>query len=120
MTIGLYAKAIAGAAVAGLTAALTALEDGTITGPEWAGIVATTLVGLAAVWAVPNLPAGIARYGKAGTAAVVAGLGAAGTALTGGALTTADWIMIAIAVITSTGLVYTVPNADRSSIPAGL
>ena len=52
-----YAKALTGAAVAGLTALGTALTDGTVTPVERVTIVLATLTGLAAVWAVPNRPA---------------------------------------------------------------
>lgn len=114
VTVGLYAKAVTGAVVAGLTSALAALDDGTVTPPEWAGIIATVLVAAGAVWAVPNLNAGVARYGKAITGGLVAGLGAAGVALTDGAITAAEWVIIALAVLGDGGLTWTVPNRDWS------
>lgn len=48
------AKAYIGAAIAGLTATSTALDDGTVTLPEALGIVVAALVAFGAVWAVPN------------------------------------------------------------------
>lgn len=114
MTVGIYAKAIAGATVAGLTAALTALDDGTITAYEWTVITGTTIAALAGVWAVPNTPTGITRYGKAFTAAAVAGLGAVGAGIVDGAMTQADWVTVAIAVAGGLGVTYTVPNSAHS------
>lgn len=51
-----YAKAIVGAAIAGVTALGTALADETIKAQEWVGIVLATLVTFAGVWRVPNRP----------------------------------------------------------------
>jgi len=48
-----YAKALTGAAVAGLTALGTALDDGAVTTGEWV-VVAIAAIGV--VWAVPNRP----------------------------------------------------------------
>ncbi|KXK61947.1 hypothetical protein AWW66_10930 [Micromonospora rosaria] len=56
-----YAKAITGAAVAGLTALGTALTDGQVTPAEWVGVAIATLGALGAIWAVPNAPAEQAR-----------------------------------------------------------
>jgi hypothetical protein len=52
-----YAKAIIGAAVAGLTALGTALTDDTVTTTEWVAVAVATLTALYAVWRVPNKPA---------------------------------------------------------------
>lgn len=52
-----YAKAIVGAAVAGLTALGTALADNEVTGVEWVGVAVATLGALGIVYAVPNKPA---------------------------------------------------------------
>lgn len=49
-----YAKALAGGAVAGLTALGTALVDNHVTGPEWVTIALAALGGLGLVYAVPN------------------------------------------------------------------
>lgn len=51
-----YAKAIAGAAVAGLTSAGTALTDGAIDPTEWITIAVATLTALGVIWSVPNAP----------------------------------------------------------------
>ncbi len=50
-----YAKAIIGAAVAGLASAQQALDDGVISSAEGVGIASATLAALALVWAIPNL-----------------------------------------------------------------
>ena len=52
-----YAKAIVGAAVAGLTALGAALADDQVTTVEWVGVAVATLAALGVVWAVPNKPA---------------------------------------------------------------
>jgi hypothetical protein len=51
-----YAKAIVGAAVAGLTSLQAALDDGGITAQEGVTAAIATLVALGLVWAVPNTP----------------------------------------------------------------
>lgn len=48
-----YAKAIVGAAMAGLGALATALPDG-ITAQEWVTIAAATVGALTLIWGVPN------------------------------------------------------------------
>ncbi|MFW6598108.1 hypothetical protein ACQBAU_16380 [Propionibacteriaceae bacterium Y2011] len=111
MNIGLYAKAIAGAVVAGLTAATTALADGTITLVEWMVIAGAFLAAAAAVWAVPTLPEGVARYGKIATSALIALAGSLGTGLADGALSSQEIITAVIALLVGSGLVASVPNA---------
>lgn len=49
-----YAKALIGAAVAGLTAIGTALEDGAVSPQEWITAATAVLVAFGAVWVVPN------------------------------------------------------------------
>lgn len=52
-----YAKAVTAAIVAAAGALGTAVADGTVTGPEWAGVVVaalTALTALGATYAVPN------------------------------------------------------------------
>ena len=49
-----YAKAVTAAVVAGLTALSTSLDDGALTAQEGVGVAIAFLVGLGAVWAVPN------------------------------------------------------------------
>ncbi len=51
-----YAKAIVGAAVAGLTALGTALADNQVTPVEWVTVAIATLGALGLVYAVPNRP----------------------------------------------------------------
>jgi len=48
-----YAKAIAGTAVAGLGAVLLVL-DGGITTAEWIGVAITVITAAGTIWAVPN------------------------------------------------------------------
>ncbi len=55
MNLKPYAKAVVGAAVAGLSALYPAL-DGGVTVQEWVGVSVATLLGLGVVWAVPNRP----------------------------------------------------------------
>ena len=56
MTWKPYAKAIAGALTAGLTAAATALTDGSIDPVESITIAIAVITALGVVWAVPNGP----------------------------------------------------------------
>jgi hypothetical protein len=53
-TIAPYAKAVTAALVAGLTALLTALDDGAVSRSEWVTVAVAFLGALGAVWAVPN------------------------------------------------------------------
>ena len=56
--MGQYAKAIAGAIVAGLTAyQVGTTGDGQVTAAEWAGVAIAFVSTLGAVWAVTNAPA---------------------------------------------------------------
>lgn len=56
MTWKPYAKAITGAAIAGLTTLGTALADGDVTPVEWVAVAIAGLTAMGAVWAVPNRP----------------------------------------------------------------
>lgn len=56
MTPAQYAKAVVGAAIAGLGALGTALTDGHVSGSEWLVVASTTLVALGGVFGVPNAP----------------------------------------------------------------
>jgi hypothetical protein len=49
-----YAKAVTGAAIAGLASLQQALGDGIVDAGEWTGVAIATLSGLALVWAIPN------------------------------------------------------------------
>ena len=54
-----YAKALVGAAVAGLGALGTALTDSHVSAQEWVAVASATLVALGVVFGVPNAdPAG--------------------------------------------------------------
>ncbi|MEV0156867.1 hypothetical protein AB0H57_24490 [Micromonospora sp. NPDC050686] len=57
MTWKPYAKALVGAAVAGLGVLGTALVDNTVTPAEWVGVASAALAALGLVYAVPNRPA---------------------------------------------------------------
>lgn len=54
MNPAIYAKAIVGAIIAGLSAIVTALDDDTITSQEWAIAGVALLTALGVVWAIPN------------------------------------------------------------------
>lgn len=54
MNVGVYAKAIVGALVAGFTALAAALDDDIVSRSEWATVAVAFLAALAVVWAVPN------------------------------------------------------------------
>jgi hypothetical protein len=119
MRIWIYARAIAAAAVAGLTAAITALNDGVINGGEWIAIIITIVVALGAVYAVAG--GGVQRTMKVVTAAIVAGLGAVATAWTthhGFDFTGNEWISIALAVLLALGVVGATPPHPVISVPA--
>jgi hypothetical protein len=49
-----YAKAVTGAAIAGLASLQQALGDGVVDAGEWTGVAIAILSGLALVWAIPN------------------------------------------------------------------
>jgi hypothetical protein len=113
--IGLYAKAVAGSVAAGLTAAVTALTDGVVTGFEWTVIVGAFLVAFGAVWLVPNVPESVRKYGKmivGGLVAVVASVGAA--LVDGTGVSQAELLTIALALLAGLGLVGVTPNAASS------
>ena len=113
MNLGPYAKALNGTVVAGIAAAVTALEDGTITPAEWTAIAAATLVAALAIFYVPNTHTGLTAYGKAITAALVAALGVLGTGLADSNLTTTELLLTASALLN--GLVVSqTPNAEHS------
>ena len=52
----------------------------------------------------------MAKYAKAIVGALVAGLGALVTGLTDNTLSTAEWLVAAIAFLTALGVVWAVPN----------
>lgn len=51
-----YAKAIAGAVLAGLAVLGMALTDDVVTASEWVNVAVATLTAFAAVWGTPNAP----------------------------------------------------------------
>jgi hypothetical protein len=51
-----YAKAIAGALIAGLGVLYVAIADDVVTAQEWVGVAGTCLTAFATVWGVPNAP----------------------------------------------------------------
>ena len=116
------ARAVVGAVIAGLSAALVALNNGYGIEPaEWVAIIITFLVAGAAVWAVPTLRDGVGVYGKAITAAVVTALGVLGTGLADdGNLNQIEWLTALTALLSglavsqvpeTTGEVYPHPPA---------
>lgn len=56
VNVGRYAKAIVSAVAAGSAVALTAMQDGSLSGQEQVGIVLAVLGGLGLTYAVPNDP----------------------------------------------------------------
>lgn len=54
INVGRYAKAIVSAVAAGSAVALTAMQDGSLSGSEQVGIVLAVLGGLGLTYAVPN------------------------------------------------------------------
>ncbi len=52
----------------------------------------------------------MSEYRKAIIGGAMAGLGALGTALADGHVTTAEWVVIAVAVVGAVAAVYRVPN----------
>lgn len=113
--IGLYAKAFSAAALAGFGAYVSAVQDGPgVTGSELLGIIIAVLVSLGAVAAVPNLPAGVAKYLKAGTGAAVAFLSAVAVGWLDGSISAAEWYAAAFAGLSALGLVGIVSNAAES------
>ena len=56
--MGKYAKAVVAAAIAGLTALTTGLDDNVVTTAEWLVVAVAALGALGVTYAVPNKPAG--------------------------------------------------------------
>ena len=116
-SIGLYAKAVSAAVVAVLTAYITALSDGVVTEVEWTVVATAGVASTAAVWAIPNVPAVLRTYGKAGAAGLLAGLASLGVGYTDAVLTQPELLTAVVALITGSGLVAAVPNAFASDPP---
>lgn len=115
VSLGLYAKAIGGAVIAGLSAAVAALTDGHIDMLEWVTVASSVLAGLVAVWAVPEFPVSIAKYLKGITSGLISGLASfSAFAVNGHLPTQQEWITIAVAVAIGSGLVHVQKNAAES------
>lgn len=112
--IGLYAKAIAGALALALTAWITGLQDELMTAQEWVAVSAAFVVGGGAVWLIPNQQSGLAKYGKAITAFIAAGLASLWTALNDVVVSQTEVLTIILAMLAVGGVVAIVPNARRS------
>lgn len=54
-------------------------------------------------------------YMKAIVGALVAGLTALGTAMTDDAVSTAEWVGVAVATLGALGVIYATPNTDPST-----
>lgn len=120
-TLGLYAKAVGGAVIAGLSAVVAALADGHIDPLEWATVAGAVLVGLGAVWVIPEFPVSVGKYLKAITSGLVSGLASfSAIAINGHLPTQQEWITIAVAVAIGSGLVHVTKNAAASQTMHGV
>jgi hypothetical protein len=90
--------------------------DNHVDSSEWTNVVILAL-GAVSVLGAGNLPAGVWRYTKALVSAATAGAVLAQSYLADG-ITTAEWAQIAVAVLTSVGVLAAsgprVVSADRS------
>lgn len=58
-TLAPYWKAVAGFVVPGIVALAYALQDGSVSGPEWLGVLAACVAGSGVVYVAPkNVPKG--------------------------------------------------------------
>lgn len=116
--IGSYTKAIVSAALAVALAYRQCAADGVVTTAEWWSLVVVAVVAGGGVFAIPNVPAPVARYAKAVTAALAAGIGVVATAAAGGnAIDQAVLINAAVAFFGALGIVAVAPNAAVSDGP---
>lgn len=108
----LYAKSLLYVLLAVAGVLVTAMADDIVTTAE---IVNVGIIGLGAVgvYLVPNLPTGVAKYGKTAVAFLTAALVALTSFLTDG-ITTSEWLQIAIAAFAGIG-VYIVPNESNAT-----
>jgi hypothetical protein len=114
-SLGLYGKAFSGAVVSALTAYSTAYSDGGgVTTSEWIGVAVATIGSFGLIWAVPNTPRAVAKYGKL----LAAGFAALGSSLIvgllDGSLSQPEVITAVIAFGLASGLTGTVSNAASS------
>ena len=112
---GLYAKAIAGAALLALTTWITGLASGGMTDQETVAVVSAFVVGGGGIFLIPMSPAWVNTYGKAVWTAIAAFLASLWAAVPDG-VSQVEWLTMAVAVIVSTGVVAVVPNARRSEV----
>lgn len=107
MRISTYAKAIVYIITAGLVVLGAALTDDVVSTSEWLniGIAGVTAVG---VYLVPNLGTGVQHYAKGIVAFVGAALAALASFLSDG-VTSAEWVLVALAALGAIGVVI-VPN----------
>lgn len=98
------------AAVASLLVAF--LSDNTITTVEWV-LLGTAFITALNMYVVPNLTDGVAKYAKGIVTFLLAAFGILYTVLAGG-VTTAEWIMVALAGLTAIG----VPILPAPQFPA--
>ncbi|WP_336642351.1 hypothetical protein [Microbacterium sp. MMO-56] len=109
----LYAKSLLYVLLAVAGVLVTALSDDTVTTSELVNL-AVIGVGAVGVYLVPNLPNGVAQYGKTAVAFVTAALVALLSFLSDG-ITPSEWLQIAIAAFAGIG-VYIVPNEKPSAV----
>jgi len=118
MNIGQYAKSIVTVIAAGVGILTAALSDGVVTPVEYVNIAIAIVVAFG-VYLVPTLPAGPARIGKTIVAAAGASLSALVIIVAGatgfGAVTTGDWLAVALAGLAAVG-VYIVPNITKAPV----
>jgi hypothetical protein len=113
MNASIYGKSITYIALTAVAFLVTALADNNLSTEELLNLVVVVL-GAIAVYAVPNLPEGFAKYAKTGVAFLTAAIIAALSFLTDG-VTTTEWLQIVLAAFTAIG-VYIVPN-DAVKLP---
>jgi len=118
MNISVYAKAIVMIISAGIAILGSALTDNLVTPIEYVNI-AIAMVTAIGVYLIPNLPAGLAKFGK--TFVVLAGASlmalavVLGAALSWGAVTSSDWISVALAGLAAIG-VHVIPNGAQEAV----
>jgi hypothetical protein len=106
-----YTKAVLGALLAMLTALVAGVEDGTgLSSSEIASAVLLFFGGLAAVWAAHAAIKWLAAGAMAAGSAVV-------VALQDGGISTQEWLIIAVAGMTSLVAIYATPNTPASNNP---
>jgi hypothetical protein len=104
-----YLKFLAALAATALMVLASSLTDSHISTAEWVQ-VAVSVTAAAGVWITANVPT--LAWAKTAVAAVLAGLNLVATFVVSGgfsAITTAEWINVALAVLGALG-VYAIPN----------